>query len=112
MDIISRDEINETLPLLAEMLKDVVPQNITGMYAIKDFIKLAKMAIEIGRLPRVSSESLLVIKTYYIILTIVLIFMFTSIICIIILRKKHIKMYNPDISDDQTEAQWSIKKKS
>uniref|UniRef100_A0A2S2QW77 Envelope fusion protein n=2 Tax=Sipha flava TaxID=143950 RepID=A0A2S2QW77_9HEMI len=40
MDIISRDEINETLPLLAEMLKDVVPQNITGMYAIKDFIKL------------------------------------------------------------------------
>jgi hypothetical protein len=91
MDIIPRDEKNETLPLLAEMLKDVVPQNITGMYAIKDFIKLAKMAIEIGRLPRVSSESLLVIKTYYIILTIVL-------------RKKHIKMYNPDIPDDQTEG--------
>jgi hypothetical protein len=40
MDIIPRDEKNETLLLLAEMLKDVVPQNITGMYAIKDFIKL------------------------------------------------------------------------
>lgn len=103
MDIITRDEKNKTLPLLAEMLMDVVPQNITGIYAIKDFIKLAKKAIS-GRLPRISSEPLLVINTYYIILTIVFIFLFRCTLCIIAIRKKHIKMYNPDIPDDLTEG--------
>lgn len=103
-DIIPRDEKNELLPLLAKRLIDVVPQNISGIDAIKDFIKLAQKAIEIGRLPRVSSEPLLNTKINYIILTIVLTFMFICISCIIIIRKTSVRMYNPDIPNDLTEG--------
>lgn len=104
-DIIPNNNKDNLMKLLEESVKNVLPQNVTSNILIKDLNHLANIASDIGKLPHVSSEPLLILRIeFYVIIIYVFSVFFAITFSIIIykLRINRIKTYNPEIPDNKS----------
>ena len=102
-DIVPENSETNPLPILIEIVKSIIPQNITDTLLNHNLNQLADKAIEIKNLPRISLNSLLVLRTeFYVIIIYVFCFIVTIVFSIIIIsiRKNYVKLYKPEIPDD------------
>lgn len=103
LDIIPENYEENPLTKIFEIAKSIIPQNITDTLLNNNLNQLANKAIEIGKLPHVSPESMLVFRIeFYVIF--IYVFCFTMIIIfsiiIIRIRKNYVKVYKPEIPDE------------
>lgn len=102
-DIYPLDVNNKIAHLLTEMIINIMPQNITKINIIRNFNRIANNALTIRKLPHVSSETLLVVRiNHYALIMFIVTLVIILTLCIIIIRKKRIRMYNPELPKDQS----------
>lgn len=110
LDIVPETSRNFLLPLLTDILKGIKPQNFTNISFIKDLNNLANKAMEIKKLPQVSSETMLELRIqYYVICILIVLAIIILSFCIVILKIKNTfmcftKIYKPDIPVAQTDG--------
>jgi len=102
-DVIPENSDDNYLLKLLDIVKLIIPQNITDTLLIHNLNQLADKAIEIGKLPHVSLNTLLIFRIeFYVINLYVFCFIIIIVLLIIIikLRKKFVKLYKPEIPDE------------
>jgi len=103
LDLIPSGQMDNIMYTLSKVLDNLIPQNITNRNLFKTFDSVARHAIGIDNLRHKGSELYLVVKPE-IHFVIIYVFMVSFIILIIvILRKKKVKLYEPELSEIQTE---------
>lgn len=103
LDLIPENLNTESLSLLAENLKYIIPQNISNVKVIKDFVDLARKILNINELVHRNTETSLILRVEFnIILLYTLICIMIIVICILIIRikTKTINVYEPELADN------------
>lgn len=103
LDLVPENLSDNPLSFLEETLKFVIPQNFTNVKAVKDFVDLARKILNVNELVHKDANSILILQVEFnIIMLYSLVCIIIIIISILILRikKKIIKIYEPELADN------------
>ncbi|KAE9527753.1 hypothetical protein AGLY_012826 [Aphis glycines] len=101
-DIIPKNSKNEPLHTLADIVKTIIPQNLTNKILIQNLNQLTNKAVELNELSHTLAEPSLIfnINIHVIVIYIIVILtILTTSILSFSLRKNVTKIYNPEIPE-------------
>jgi hypothetical protein len=104
-DIIPENPKHNLISTLIETLNLVIPQKLSHAKNIKDLNSLAQKATVISKLEHISSEPLFIYRIeVHITLIYVTIIMFLLVVSVLAIKFRHkiIKMYSPEVADNQS----------
>lgn len=99
-DLIPESKKQESV--LSESLKNIIPQNLKDISIVHDFNSLSKRLIEISKLPKVTTKSLIIFQMeFHMVLVYILMLTIISVVSglAIKFRNRIIRMYSPDLPD-------------
>jgi len=104
LDLVPENLNDNSLFLLAENLKFVIPQSLTDVGIVKDFVDLARKTSNVKDLEHKNADTLLILKVEFNIIILYSLVFIIIVICILILRNrmKTINVYEPDLADNNS----------
>jgi hypothetical protein len=105
LDLIPENLNTNSLHLLAETLKYIVPQNLTNVKVINDFVELARKALNVNELAHKDTNTPLILKVEFNIIMLYTLICIIIVVCILIIKTKNktIRVYEPELAINSTK---------
>jgi hypothetical protein len=94
LDLIPENLNTNSLHLLAETLKYIVPQNLTNVKVINDFVELARKALNVNELAYKDTNTPLILKVEFNIIMLYTLICIIIVACILIIKTKQLEFTN------------------